>query len=261
MSGRLEGRRAVVTGAAQGLGLAIARRFLSEGAKIVLADINEEEGKQALSAMEGVDKRAIFIRCDVARRSDIDKSIERCCSQWGGIDILVNNAGVALTGDILSLDDQTFDQVIAINLKSAFIGTQIAATKMIAQNTGGVIINMSSVNAVLTIPMLLAYNMSKGGINQLTKNTAVALAKHRIRVCAIGPGTIMTELTRKAVWSNETTRRSILSRTPIGRAGEPDEVAAVAAFLASDDASYITGETIYVDGGRMGLNYTVPVEV
>ena len=128
---------------------------------------------------------------------------------------------------------------------------------MIEQGTGGVVINMSSVNAVLTIPHLLAYNISKGGINQMTKNTAIALAPHKIRVCAIGPGTIMTELTRNAVWTDEAARRSILSRTPIGRAGEPEEIAAIAAFLASDDASYITGETIYADGGRLGLNYTV----
>ena len=260
MSGRLDGRRALVTGAAQGLGLAITKRFLAEGARVVMADVNVEEGEKALAALGVKADRAVFVACDVAKRADIEAAMARCDEGFGGIDILVNNAGIAVRADILTLDDATFDEVIAINLKSGFIGTQVAAKAMIARGAGGVIINMSSVNAVLTIPSLLAYNISKGGINQMTKNTAIALAPHKIRVCAIGPGTIMTELARKAVMSDEASRRMIMSRTPIGRAGEPEEIAAVAAFLASDDASYITGETIYVDGGRMGLNYTLPVE-
>jgi NAD(P)-dependent dehydrogenase (short-subunit alcohol dehydrogenase family) len=130
---------------------------------------------------------------------------------------------------------------------------------MIAGNKGGVILNMSSVNAMLTIPNMLAYNVAKGGLNQLTRNAAVALAPHRIRVCGIGPGTVLTELTRNTVWTDEAARRTILARTPLGRPGEPNEIAAIAAFLASDDASYVTGETIYADGGRMSLNYTVEV--
>lgn len=129
---------------------------------------------------------------------------------------------------------------------------------MIDQGCGGVIINMSSVNSVLTIPEILAYNLSKGAINQLTRNTAIALAPYGIRVCAIGPGTIMTELSRQSVASDEEKLRAILRRTPIGRAGEPEEIGAIAAFLASTDASYITGEVVYADGGRLGLNYTVP---
>ncbi|MEI6418983.1 MAG: SDR family oxidoreductase, partial [Sphingomonadales bacterium] len=124
---------------------------------------------------------------------------------------------------------------------------------------GGVIINMSSVNAVLTIPALLAYNVAKGGLDQLTRNTAVALAPRGIRVVGIAPGTILTELARTAVLADDAARRQILSRTPLGRAGEPAEIAAIAAFLLSDDASYITGETLVADGGRMALNYTVAI--
>ena len=253
---RLHNRRILVTGAANGLGLACAVRFIAEGARVLLTDIDTKNGQ---SAAETLGPNAAFTPCDVFSRPDIAAAIENCVSRWGGIDVLVNNAGIAPRGDILTTDEALFDRVLAINLKAAFHATQLAAPHMIAQNKG-VIINMSSVNAVLTIPTLLAYNVAKGGLNQLTRNTAVALAPHGIRVCGIGPGTILTELAKNAVLSDETARRMILSRTPLGRAGEPSEIAAIAAFLASDDASYITGETIYADGGRLGLNYTVAVD-
>jgi NAD(P)-dependent dehydrogenase (short-subunit alcohol dehydrogenase family) len=258
-SQRLLDRRALITGAARGLGLACAKHFLAEGARVLLADIDAAEGALALAAFGASSAACQFIACDVADRAAIQAAIDHCVGAWGGIDILVNNAGIAPKGDIRTTSEALFDKVIAINLKAAFVGTQIAAEHMIAQGRG-VIINMSSVNAVLNIPHLLAYNVAKGGLNQLTRNTAIALAPHNIRVCGIGPGTVMTELTRGAVWTDEAAKRAILSRTPIGRAGEPEEIAAIAVFLASDDASYITGETIYADGGRLGLNYTVPVD-
>jgi len=133
------------------------------------------------------------------------------------------------------------------------------ARAMVKQGIHGAIVNMSSANAVVAIANQVPYVVSKGGINQLTKVMAVALAPHGIRVNAIGPGTILTELAKAAVLTDDAARRKILSRTPLGRCGEPEEVAAVAAFLASDDASYLTGQTIYPDGGRLALNYTVPV--
>ncbi|MBC7520678.1 MAG: glucose 1-dehydrogenase [Sandarakinorhabdus sp.] len=256
MTQRLHNRRILVTGAANGLGLACAVRFIAEGARVLLADIDAENGAAAAA---GFGENAAFIACDVSLRADIPAAIDACIARWGGIDVLVNNAGIAPRGDILTTDEALFDRVLAINLKAAFHATQIAAPHMIAAKKG-VIINMSSVNAVLTIPTLLAYNVAKGGLNQLTRNTAVALAPHGIRVVGIGPGTILTDLAKNAVLSDDAARRMILSRTPMGRAGEPAEIAAIAAFLASDDASYITGETIYADGGRMGLNYTVAVE-
>jgi NAD(P)-dependent dehydrogenase (short-subunit alcohol dehydrogenase family) len=258
-SHRLQDRRAVITGAARGLGLACARRFLAEGGRVLIADIDAAEGALAIASLGASSAACQFITCDVSDSAAIRAAIDHCVAVWGGIDILVNNAGIAPKGDIRTTSEALFDKVISINLKAAFIGTQIAAEHMIAQGRG-VIINMSSVNAILNIPDLLAYNVAKGGLNQLTRNTAIALAPHNIRVCGIGPGTILTDLTRGAVWTDEAAKRAILSRTPIGRAGEPAEIAAIAVFLASDDASYITGETIYADGGRLGLNYTVPVE-
>jgi glucose 1-dehydrogenase len=256
MTGRLEGRRAVVTGAARGIGLACARRFIEDGARVIIADIEDEAGQKAAEDLGGPEK-ARFVRCDVSKTADLHAAVDACVDAWGGIDILLNNAGIGERGDILTVTEESLDRVLAINLRAPVLATQIAAKRMVEQGTGGVIINMSSVNAVLTIPDLLAYNIAKGGMNQLTRNTAIALAPHDIRVCAIGPGTIFTELMRNAVWHDEGARRAILSRTPIGRPGEPEEIASVASFLASDDASYVTGETIYVDGGRLGLNYTV----
>lgn len=249
MAGRLAGKRAIVTGGGRGLGAAIARRFLDEGARVLAVDLDFPE----------LPEGARSLRADVAEAAGIAAMVAGCRGAFGGVDVLVNNAGIAPKADILTLDEAQFDRVVAVNLRAAVFGTQAAARAMVAQGTGGVILNMSSVNAVLTIPALLAYNVAKGGIDQLTRNTAVALAPHGIRVCGIAPGSIMTEMLRSSVWTDDASRRAILSRTPLGRAGEPAEVAAVAAFLASDEAGYVTGETVVVDGGRMGLNYTVPV--
>jgi NAD(P)-dependent dehydrogenase (short-subunit alcohol dehydrogenase family) len=195
----------------------------------------------------------------VTRREALDQLISCAVAEFGGLDVMLNNAGIARTANILDMSDELFDSVLATNLRSAFIGTQLAARQMKSSGRGGVIINMSSVNAILAIPGLAAYACSKGALNQLTRVAAIELAEHRIRVVAIGPGTILTELAKQSVMGDEAARRKILSRTPIGRAGEPEEVASVASFLASDDASYITGQTIYPDGGRLALNYTMPV--
>jgi len=178
---------------------------------------------------------------------------------FGAIDILVANAGIVHAAEFLDLEEQDFDRVIAVNLKGIFLAGQAAARRMVKQGRGGAIVNMSSVNGVLAIPNQVPYVVSKGGINQLTKVMAVGLAPHGIRVNAIGPGTILTELAKTAVLGNREAERKILSRTPMGRMGEPAEIARVAAFLASDEASYVTGQVVYADGGRLALNYTVPV--
>jgi NAD(P)-dependent dehydrogenase (short-subunit alcohol dehydrogenase family) len=256
---KLSGKVAAITGAARGIGKACARRFLDDGVKVVISDVDAAAlAETARELGRPDDLRAV--PGDVARRADVDRLVATAAKEFGRLDIMVNNAGVARNQDILDISEQDFDDVIAINLKGAFFGVQAAAKQMIAQGGGGVIINMSSVNALLAIPTLATYAISKGGMKQLTSVAAVALAPHNIRVVAVGPGTILTDMVASAIYTSEDARRNVLSRTPIGRGGEPSEVASVVAFLASDDASYITGQTIYPDGGRLILNYTVPVK-
>jgi glucose 1-dehydrogenase len=176
------------------------------------------------------------------------------------VDIVVNNAGIIDSADFIDLDIAEFDRVIGVNFRGAFMVAQAGAREMVKQvkagKAPGAIINMSSVNAHFGLPDHVAYSMSKGGMKQLTAAAAVSLSKYGIRVNAIGPGTINTDIV-KAVADNPAAMARILSRTPLGRMGEPSEIAAVASFLASSEASYITGQTIYPDGGRMHLNYTV----
>lgn len=254
---KLKDRIAIITGAARGIGLAIAERFTAEGARVILSDILDDEGRTAAAAIG-----AEFRHCDVALASDVNALIAETISSHGAIDILVNNAAIAQGGDFLDVSEADFDRVIGINLKGSFLMLQACARHMVKQveagRKPGTIINMSSINDTLAIPGIVTYCIAKGGVSQLTRSTAIALAPHGIRVNAIGPGSIATDM-MKGVLSDTAALKRALSRTPLGRVGEPSEVAAIAAFLASEDASYVTGETIYVDGGRMPLNYTVPV--
>lgn len=256
---RLGNKVALVTGAGQGIGLACARALAREGASVVLAERDEAQGRAAARSLSEEKLAATFVRCDVSRKDEVDAAVAAAVETYGRLDILVANAGIVHAAEFLDLEEADFDRVLAVNLKGVFLAGQAAARQMVKQGSGGAIVNMSSVNAILAIPNQVPYVVSKGGMNQLTKVMAVALAPHRIRVNGIGPGTILTELARKSVLGNREAERKILSRTPMGRMGEPDEVASVAVFLASDEASYLTGQTIYPDGGRLALNYTVPV--
>jgi glucose 1-dehydrogenase len=256
---RLAGKVAVVTGAAQGIGLACARAFALEGAKVLLTDANEDAGRREALRLRSEGFAANFVRCDVSRKAEVDDAIAAAVEEFGRIDILVANAGIVHAAEFLDIGEADFDRVIAVNLKGVFLAGQAVARQMVKQGDGGAIINMSSVNAIVAIPNQVPYVVSKGAINQLTKVMALSLAPHGIRVNGIGPGTILTELAKTAVLGNADAKKKILSRTPLGRLGEPDEIARVAVFLASDEASYMTGQTLYPDGGRLALNYTVAV--
>ena len=256
---KLKGKVAAITGGARGIGRACAKRFLDDGVRVVISDL-DAEGLAATAAELGQPDALRTVVGNVAKRADMDQLVATAVKEFGRLDIMVNNAGVARNRDILDITEEEFDEIIGINLKGAFFGVQAAARQMIAQGSGGVIINMSSVNALLAIPALATYAMSKGGMKQLTSVAAVALAPHNIRVVAVGPGTILTDMVASSIYTSEDARKTVMSRTPAGRGGEPSEVASVVAFLASDDASYITGQTIYPDGGRLILNYTVPVK-
>ncbi|MBP7566956.1 MAG: SDR family oxidoreductase [Burkholderiaceae bacterium] len=248
-----QGRVVLVTGGAQGIGEACARRFAHEGAKLVIADVADARGRALARELGGT-----YMHCDVGDKADVDAIVELALATHGRIDILINNAGIFKAAHFLDVSEEDFDEVLRVNLKGAFLMGQAVARAM-AQAGGGSIVNMSSVNGVLAIPDIASYNVSKGGINQLTRAMALALADHGIRVNAVAPGTIATELAARAVLTSEEARHKILSRTPLKRLGEPDEIADVVAWLASDAASYVTGEIVTVDGGRMALNYTVPV--
>lgn len=254
------GKAVIVTGAGAGIGEACARAFAAAGAGVILADVNEERnrGVADLIAIDfGV--RAVPVAANVANDADCDAIVIRALDEFGRIDVLVNNAGVTAAGTILDLDPGDWDRVMDINLRSYFVLSQMTARAMIERGIRGSIVNMSSVNSELAIANQVAYTASKGGVRQLTRAAALGLAPYGIRVNAIGPGSIMTDLL-KTVMSDEAGRRKILQRTPAGRVGDPAEIASVALFLASEMASYITGQTIFADGGRTALNYTVPVD-
>jgi NAD(P)-dependent dehydrogenase (short-subunit alcohol dehydrogenase family) len=259
----LSGKVALVTGAAQGIGHACAVRLAREGAKVVLCDVNDRAGASAARAIDGKGGRAVYVRCDVSQAADVEGALGATLKAFRRIDVLVNNAGVVDDAPFLDLSIEELDRVLGINLRGAFLMAQAAARQMVRQgrgkgSAGGAIVNMSSVNAQFALPDHVAYSISKGGINQLTKAMAIALAPQGIRVNAVGPGTIDTPLI-KSVVKDKAFRTKVLSRTPLGRFGKPEEVAAIVAWLASDEASYVTGTTVYADGGRLPLNYVVPV--
>jgi len=246
---RLNGKVAVVTGAARGLGAAIATRFVQEGARVLLADIDEAAVQAAANELGQTG-----LRVDVSQRQEAERMIATA-TQLGPIDILVNNAGIYRNTPLLDLAEAEFDRVLAVNLKAALFGIQAVAPQMIARRSGS-IVNVASVAARLGAVGTIAYSAAKAGVVQLTNVAAIELAPHNVRVNALGPGTFATEMSVGAYGDPEMQAR-VLSRIPMGRTGLPEEAAGVALFLASDDSSYVTGKTIYADGGRMGLNLTM----
>ncbi len=256
---RLADKVAVVTGAARGLGRACAECMAAEGAKVVVSDVNEKDGEAVAAAIRDSGGEAVFIACDVGDKAQVDALVAGAVEAFGRVDTLVANAGIVNFSDFLELTEADFDAVLRVNLKGVFLTGQAAARQMVSQGSGGTIVNMSSINAVVAIPNIIPYVTAKGGVNQLTRGMALALAGEGIRVNAIGPGSIMTEML-KSVAGDKAAMHRILARTPMGRAGEPEEIGKIAVFLASGDSSYMTGEIVYADGGRLALNYTVPVK-
>ena len=248
----------LITGGAQGIGEACARLFLEQGAKVVIVDVDKEKGQALASQLQQQGHEILFLASDVGNKVEVDAVIAQVLAKHGRLDVLVSNAGIFKAAPFLEVSESDFDEVLRVNLKGAFLVGQ-AAARVMKEKGGGAIVHMSSVNAVMAIPEIASYNVSKGGLNQLTRAMALALADDGIRVNAVAPGTIATELASKAVLTSDDARNKILGRTPMKRLGNPSEVAHVVAFLASDAASYITGEVITVDGGRMALNYTVKI--
>ena len=239
---------ALITGASSGIGRVTALALKQAGYHVF--------GTSRKAAPANTDGITMLV-CDVTDEASVQKTVDEVVKQAGRIDLLVNNAGVGLLGGAEESSVAQAQKLFDVNVFGVLRVTNAVLPVMRAQRQGR-IINMSSINAIMAIPAQLAYVTSKGALAQLTKAMALGLAPHGIRVNAIGPGTIATDIL-KGVMTDDQARNRILSRTPLGRFGEPEEIAKVAVFLAGDDASYITGQTIYPDGGRLALNYTVPV--
>ena len=246
----------IVTGGSQGIGEACVRRLASDGGKVAIWDVAREAGERLAAELVAQGANVIYVSCDVSDKRAVDAALAETEAALGPVGGLVNNAGIVRTGNFLDITEEDWDAVINVNLRGAFLVGQAAARSM-AKSGGGSVVNMSSVNGVTAIPSIAAYNVSKGGVEQLTRVMSLALADNGIRVNAVGPGTIGTELAKNAVMTDEGALARIMSRTPLRRMGEPSEVADAVAYLLSDASSYITGQTLFIDGGRLSLNYTV----
>ncbi|GAA0181284.1 SDR family oxidoreductase [Clostridium sediminicola] len=256
---KLKEKVAVITGGTKGIGLGIAIEYIKEGAKVVIGGRNAETGKEGLKTLQDLGGDAMFVQCDVAKLEDLDNIIAKTVEKYGRVDIYVANAGINDPNKTHYLDitPEQYDRIMDVNLRGMFFGGQKAARQMVKQGEGGAIINMSSVNAHLALDSQMVYTASKGGIQQLTKVQAVALAQHGIKVNAMAPGPIETDLMRR-VGSNKELMDTIISRTPIGRIGSTKECGRLAVFLACEDSDFIFGQSIYNDGGRGFQAFPVP---
>lgn len=246
---RLKGKAAIVTGAGSGIGRACAVKFAREGADVLMADIAPEGLRDTLGLVAKAGRRMADLVIDVSSDGAPELIVSAAVQHFGTFDILVNNAGVSTPGHFLEVPEEVVDKVLAVNLRAPFLLGRAAAAHWMEKKKPGRIINISSINAETIQGNSAAYCASKGGIRMLTKAAACDLGPHGITVNAVGPGHTRTGMTRSLV-NNPSLERDWISRTPLGRLGEPEDIASAVVFLASDEASYITGQTIYVEGGR-----------
>ena len=247
---KLQDKVSIVTGSTMGIGLACAKEFAIQGSKVVVTGRSQDLGEKAVEEIRAGGGDAIFIRCDISKNDQIQNLVQKTVEHYGQIDVVVNNAGVNHSANFFDITEEDWDWVMSVDLKGTFLLSQAAAKVMVEQNIAGVIINMSSVMAVMALADQVPYCAAKGGVNQLTKAMAIALGDYGIRVNAIGPGPVLTELMQRVV-DNKEKETELLSRLPLGRIAECREIATVAVFLACDDSSFFTGQCIYPDGGRM----------
>ena len=255
---RLHDRVTLITGAARGIGRAVAARFLEEGGCVILADRDATAGQETARQLDPDGTRSLYVPCDVRTRTDLEATVAAAVARFGRLDGAVANAGIALRGAFLDFSVEAFDEVIATNLLGAIWTFQVAGRQLRAQGTGGSLIAMSSINGLLAMPHVGANCVAKGGVNQLVTATALALADDGVRVNAIAPGSIDAGMVYDVNQHDAAAWQALIARTPLRRMGTPAEVAAVAAFLASDAASYITGQCLVADGGRAALNTVMP---